>query len=114
MSSHALEKVYVTRTEADLIEALHGLEGEGGDRIARILSEDLDRLVEAREKHAVVGATVERAMNALSAELGEACQELEKRDAGWEWRMDAELQDVRVVALRMSLREYGGGEEAHG
>jgi hypothetical protein len=46
-------------------------------------------------------------LGALSAEHGEVCQELEKHREGWEERMDSELQDVRVVALRMSLREFG-------
>ena len=115
MSSRVLEHCYVTSAEAGLIETLHRLDGEGGDRVARILSEDIDRLVEARAKHPLVGENVFRALGALGAEHGEVCQELEKHRPGWEWRMDAELQDVRVVALRMSLREYGcQEEEAHG
>ena len=78
-----------------------------GSAIARVLAGDLDRLREARAKHPKVGENVYHALGALSAEHGEVCQELEKHREGWEKRMDAELQDVRVVALRMSLREYG-------
>lgn len=79
-----------------------------GDRIARLLAGDIDRLCEARAKHPKVGENVYHALGALSAEHGEVCQELEKHREGWEERMDSELQDVRVVALRMSLREFGG------
>ena len=107
MSSRILEQADVTSVEADLIQALHRFSGVDGDRIARILASDIDRLVEAREKHPKVGENVYHALGALSAEHGEVCQELEKHREGWEDRMDSELQDVRVVALRMSLREYG-------
>jgi hypothetical protein len=78
-----------------------------GDSIAHVLSGDLQRLAEARAKHPKVGENVYHALGALSAEHGEVCQELEKHREGWEDRMDSELQDVRVVALRMSLREFG-------
>ena len=82
-----------------------------GDEIARVLAGDLDRLVDARLKHPRVGENVYHALGALSAEHGEVCQELEKHRDGWEKRMDEELKDVRVVALRMSLREYEHPEE---
>ena len=109
MFNAKLWKAYVYSGEAELIESLHGLgDAEYGDRIARILASDIDRLVEARKKHPKVGENVYHALGALSAEHGEVCQELEKHRPGWEDRMDSELQDVRVVALRMSLREYGG------
>jgi hypothetical protein len=72
-----------------------------------MLAGDLDRLREARAKHPKVGENVYHALGALSAEHGEATQEIIKCKPGWEARMDSELQDVRVVALRMSLREYG-------
>ena len=81
------------------------------DEIARVLGWDLDRLVDARLKHPRVGENVYHALGALSAEHGEVCQELEKHREGWEKRMDEELKDVRVVALRMSLREYGQPED---
>lgn len=109
MSSRVLEVAHVTAEEARLIVALHMFDGEDGDRIAQVLAGDLDRLREARAKHPRVGENVYHALGALSAEHGEVCQELEKHREGWEKRMDAELQDVRVVALRMSLREYGEG-----
>ena len=81
---------------------------EDYNRIAKVLAADLERLDEARSKHPKVGENVYHALGALSAEHGEVCQELEKHREGWEERMDSELQDVRVVALRMSLREFGG------
>jgi hypothetical protein len=80
---------------------------EDGVAIARVLNADLKRLGEARAKHPRVGENVYHALGALSAEHDEVCQELEKHREGWEDRMDSELQDVRVVALRMSLREFG-------
>ena len=83
-----------------------------GDAIAWVLAGDLDRLREARAKHPKVGENVYHALGALSAEHGEVCQELEKHREGWEKRMDEELKDVRVVALRMSLREYEHEEDA--
>ena len=82
-----------------------------GSAIAEVLAGDLDRLREARAKHPKVGENVYHALGALSAEHGEVCQELEKHREGWESRMDEELKDVRVVALRMSLREYEHPEE---
>lgn len=113
MFNAKLWNAYVYSGEAELIETLHGLgDAEYGDRIARILASDIDRLVEAREKHPKVGENVYHALGALSAEHGEVCQELEKHREGWEERMDEELKDVRVVALRMSLREYEHGEDA--
>lgn len=100
----------VTPDEQALLEALY-LHEDGG-AIARVLAGDLVRLAEAREKHPRVGENVYHALGALSAEHGEVCQELEKHREGWVTRMDSELQDVRVVALRMSLREYEHGEDA--
>ena len=52
------------------------------------------------------------AIGYLEAEVGETTQEVVKGRKGWEARMDDELKDVRVVALRMSLREYEHGEDA--
>ena len=111
MSSRVLELAHVTAEEARLVIALHMFNGEDGDRIAQVLAGDLDRLREARDKHPKVGENVYHALGALSAEHGEVCQELEKHREGWEARMDEELKDVRVVALRMSLREYEHPEE---
>ena len=96
----------LTESEDSLIIALR--QHKDGARIARVLAGDLERLDEARAKHPKVGENVYHALGALSAEHGEVCQELEKHREGWEDRMDSELQDVRVVALRMSLREFGG------
>lgn len=94
----------LSEEELALIRALHW--HRDGDRIALMLAGDLDRLREARAKHPKVGENVYHALGALSAEHGEATQEIIKCKPGWEARMDSELQDVRVVALRMSLREY--------
>ena len=97
-------KVLLSDEERALIRALHW--HRDGDRIALMLAGDLDRLCEARAKHERVGENVFHALGALSAEHGEAVQEVVKQREGWQARMDSELQDVRVVALRMSLREY--------
>jgi len=100
----------LTLPEKWVVEALR--EHEDGNDIATVLLGDLNRLQEARAKHPRVGENVYHALGALSAEHGEVCQELEKHREGWEARMDEELKDVRVVALRMSLREYERGEDA--
>ncbi len=97
---------WLSEEEYALVCALEG--HEDYNRIAKVLAADLERLDEARAKHPRVGENVYHALGALSAEHGEVCQELEKHREGWEARMDSELQDVRVVALRMSLREFGG------
>jgi len=98
----------LTEREANLLFALR--QHENGGAIAKVLTGDLQRLKEARAKHPRVGENVYHALGALSAEHGEVCQELEKHREGWEDRMDSELSDVRVVALRMSLREYEQGD----
>ncbi len=102
----------VTPEEHVLVQSLR--QHRDGGAIAMVLAGDLGRLAEARAKHPKVGENAYHALGALSAEHGEVCQELEKHREGWEARMDEELTDVRVVALRMSLREYGHGEEMNG
>ena len=83
-----------------------------GNRIARVLAGDLDRLVAARDKHADFACGQYEALANLEAEAGEVTREVVKGREGWEKRMDEELKDVRVVALRMSLREYEHQEDA--
>ena len=102
-------RITLTESEFRLFLALR--RHWGHNRIARVLADDLARLVDAKLAHPRVGENVYHALGALSAEHGEVCQELEKHRDGWEARMDEELRDVRVVALRMSLREYGQPEE---
>ena len=80
----------LTASERLLLYALR--RHQDGGAIARVLAGDLLRLQEARAKH------VDFAFGQWEA-------------IGWEARMDDELKDVRVVALRMSLREYEHGEE---
>ena len=82
-----------------------------GNAIARVLAGDLDRLGEARGKHPAFACGQWEAIGYLEAEMGETTQEVVKGREGWEARMDEELKDVRVVALRMSLREYEHPEE---
>ena len=65
-----------------------------------------ERLERAREIHPYVGENVFHAIGALSAEHGEAVQEAVKARSGWEDRMDSELLDLIVVAVRIILREY--------
>ena len=81
------------------------------DAIAKVLTADLQRLSEARAKHVDFAFGQWEAIGYLEAEVGETAQEVVKGREGWEDRMDEELKDVRVVALRMSLREYEHGEE---
>ena len=93
-----------------LIEELRHL--EDGNDIAAVLLGDLKRLQEARAKHVDFAFGQWEAIGYLEAEVGETAQEVVKGREGWETRMDEELKDVRVVALRMSLREYEHGEDA--
>lgn len=100
----------VTPDEQALLEALY-LHEDGG-AIARVLAGDLLRLAEARAKHPDFACGQWEAIGYLEAEAGETAQEVVKGREGWETRMDEELKDVRVVALRMSLREYEHGGDA--
>ena len=92
-----------------LVEELRHL--EDGNDIATVLLEDLKRLQEARAKHPGFACGQYEAIANLEAEAGEVTREVVKGREGWEARMDEELKDVRVVALRMSLREYDHPEE---
>ena len=85
---------------------------QDGDAIAEVLAADLKRLGEARAKHPDFACGQWEAIGYLEAEMGETTQEVVKGREGWDTRMDDELKDVRVVALRMSLREYEHGEDA--
>ena len=100
----------LTLPEKWVVEALR--EHEDGNDIAAILLGDLMRLGEARAKHPDFACGQWEAIGYLEAEAGETAQEVVKGREGWESRMDEELKDVRVVALRMSLREYEHGEGA--
>lgn len=67
-----------------------------------------ERLQLAREKHPnVVGENLYHALSFLSEEHGEAIREATKAAPGWDARMDSELLDLIVVAVRIILREYG-------
>ena len=100
----------LTASERLLLYALR--KHQDGGAIARVLAGDLDRLGEARAKHPDFACGQWEAIGYLEAEMGETTQEVVKGREGWEARMDDELKDVRVVALRMSLREYERGEDA--
>ena len=100
----------LTASERLLLYALR--KHSDGGAIARVLAGDLLRLQEARAKHVGFAFGQWEAIGYLEAEVGETTQEVVKARKGWEARMDEELKDVRVVALRMSLREYEHGEDA--
>ena len=100
----------LTASERLLLYALR--KHQDGGAIARVLAGDLLRLQEARAKHPCFAVGQWEAIGYLEAEMGETTQEVVKGREGWEVRMDDELKDVRVVALRMSLREYEHGEDA--
>ena len=100
----------LTASERLLLYALR--KHSDGGAIARVLAGDLLRLQEARAKHPDFACGQWEAIGYLEAEMGETTQEVVKGREGWEARMDDELKDVRVVALRMSLREYEHGEDA--
>jgi hypothetical protein len=94
----------LTASERLLLYALR--RHSDGGAIARVLAGDLLRLQEARAKHVDFAFGQWEAIGYLEAEVGETTQEVVKGHEGWEARMDDELKDVRVVALRISLREY--------
>ena len=100
----------LTASERLLLYALR--KHSDGGAIARVLAGDLLRLQEARAKHPSFACGQWEAIGYLEAEVGETTQEVVKGREGWEARMDDELKDVRVVALRMSLREYEHGDDA--
>ena len=99
----------VTPEEHVLVQSLR--QHRDGGAIAMVLAGDLDRLGEARGKHPDFACGQYEALANLEAEAGEVTREVVKGREGWEKRMDEELKDVRVVALRMSLREYEHGED---
>lgn len=110
MSDRVFSVNGVSACEYDLLKSLR--QHEDGGAIAMVLAGDLDRLREARAKHPDFACGQWEAIGYLEAEMGETTQEVVKGREGWEARMDDELKDVRVVALRMSLREYEHGEDA--
>lgn len=112
MSSDAELHLYNARlTESEFLLLMAIRRHRDGNAIARMLKGDLERLVDARLKHPDFACGQWEAIGYLEAEMGETTQEVVKGYEGWEARMDEELKDVRVVALRMSLREYEHGEE---
>jgi len=85
---------------------------EDSGRIAVVFAEVCSRLEEARAKHPRFAEQVYHALSFLSEEHGEVVREITKGKDGWEDRMDSELLDLIVVAVRMLLREYQHGEDA--
>jgi len=65
-----------------------------------------ERLERARSLHPRFAENVFHALGFLSEEHGEAVREATKQLGGWEDRMDSELLDLLVVAIRIILREY--------
>ena len=70
-----------------------------------------ERLGRARRIHPKVGENIFHGLSAFEAEVGEAVQEVVKQRPGWEERMDDELIDTIVVAVRLILREYEHDEQ---
>ncbi len=65
-----------------------------------------ERLERARSLHPRFAENVFHSLGYLSEEHGEAVREATKQLCGWEDRMDSELLDLIVVAIRIILREY--------
>jgi hypothetical protein len=65
-----------------------------------------ERLERARSLHPRFAENVFHALGYLSEEHGEAVREATKQLDGWEDRMDSELLDLIIVAIRIILREY--------
>ena len=64
------------------------------------------RLERARGLHPGFATNQYHALGFLSEEHGEVSREITKGLPGWEDRMDSELLDLIVVAIRIILREY--------
>lgn len=60
----------------------------------------------ARQKHPDFAYGPYHALGYLGEEYGEVSREITKQHPDWQERMDAELIDLIVVALRMLQREY--------
>lgn len=67
-----------------------------------------DAYIHAKNKHPEFAVGVYHALGFLSEEHGEVVKEITKGKDGWEERMDKELIDLIVVAIRMLNREYKG------
>ena len=65
-----------------------------------------ERLERARILHPRFAENVWHATSFLSEEHGESVREASKHLPGWEERMDSELLDLIVVAIRIIFREY--------
>jgi hypothetical protein len=65
-----------------------------------------ERLERARGLHPRFAENTYHALGFLSEEHGEAIREATKGMPDWESRMDSELLDLIVVAIRIILREY--------
>ena len=100
----------LSTNERKLLLAL--LKHHDGNRIARVLVGILGRLADARAKHERFAENVFHALGFFSEEHGESVREATKQAEGWEKRMDSELMDTIVVAMRILLREYEHGEDA--
>ena len=83
----------------EFITKKHGPEVE----LFEIIKERLER---ARSLHPRFAENVFHALGYLSEEHGEAVREATKQLGGWEDRMDSELLDLIIVAIRIILREY--------
>ena len=96
-------------SEARLLSAIR-IHPDGG-AVAGALERVCLRLGEGRAKHPRFAENVFHGIGYLSEEHGEAVREATKQELGWAERMDSELLDLVVVALRLVLREYEHGEE---
>lgn len=85
----------------EFVDRYHAQEPEV--ELFEVVKERLDR---ARRIHPKVGENIFHGLSAFEAEVGEAVQEVVKQRSGWEERMDDELIDTIVVAIRLMLREY--------
>lgn len=65
-----------------------------------------ERLERARCLHPRFAENVFHGVSFFEAEVGEAVQEVVKQRPNWDERMDNELIDAIVVAIRLILREY--------
>jgi len=94
----------LSRPEEALLAALRSI--PDGPRVAAEFGRLAAALARARSLHPRFAEQEFHALGCLSEEHGEAVKEVTKQKPGWQDRMDAELRDLVVVALRMIFREY--------
>lgn len=79
------------------------------DRLDVLLQFIRKQMSRAKVVHPNFAESAQGGFLALSEEFGEVAKEISKQNEKWEERMDEELIDLIVVALRILNRDYENG-----